>query len=116
MAQDTLEQRDDLFRCWALHTWFSDPGMENLEVDLNDIWVTLFSGLYDSLNERIPAEEKRKSLFLEFTNVIFPSAVDTYKWYASEKRGGDIGLLAALDQLTSEGWYIELLSQFSKTY
>lgn len=116
MNQDTLEQRDDLFCRWTIHTWFSNPGMENLEIDLNEIWVTLFSGLYDDLSERIPDAQKRDWLFLEFSNAVFPSALDTYKWYASEKRGGDIGLLAALDQISSEAWYIELLSHFSQTY
>jgi len=116
MDQNTLEQRDDLFSKWVIYVWFSDPGMENLEIDLNEIWRTLFSGLYDDLSECFSATERRDALFLEFTNTIFPSALDTYKWYASEKRGGDIGLLAALDQISSEAWYIELLSQFSQTY
>jgi hypothetical protein len=118
MEQDTLEQRDDLFGQWIIHSWFSESGRRDMdfEEDLNDVWITLFSSLYDDLGERLSSGNARDTLFLEFSNVLFPSALDTYKWYASEKVGGDIGLLAALNQLSGESWYIELLSHFSQTY
>jgi len=116
--QDTLERRDDLFGRWAILAWISESGREdpNYEMDLREVWITLFSSLYDDLGERLRKAKERDALFLEFSNTIFPSALDTYKWYASERHGGDIGLLKALDQITGEAWYIELLSHFSQTY
>jgi len=118
MARETLERRDDLFQQWQLRSWFGeqesiDPAFED---SLRSVWETLFSSLYDDLSERLGNPKARDALFLEFTNTLFPSALDNYKWYASEKRGSDIGLLAALDRMATEGWYIELLSRFSQTY
>jgi len=114
----TLEQRDDLFRKWVVHSWLTAAGRNELELvmELQEVWITLFSGLYDDLCERLGKQEACDALFLEFTNSIFPSALDTFKWYASEKLGGDIGLLAALAQISGEAWYLELLSSFSQTY
>jgi hypothetical protein len=118
MVPLALEQRDDLFRRWIVQNWFSASGRNerDFEMELQEVWITLFSSLYDNLCERLQKQSESDALFLEFSNSIFPSALDTYKWYASEKRGGDIGLLAALAQITGEAWYIELLSSFSQTY
>ncbi|MDR2733687.1 MAG: hypothetical protein LBC99_03455 [Spirochaetota bacterium] len=118
MEQSALEQREDLFRKWVVQSWFSASArnQRDFEMELHEVWLTLFSNLYDDLSERLPNREACDALFLEFSNSIFPAALDTYKWYASEKLGGDIGLLAALAQITGEAWFIELLSSFSQTY
>lgn len=127
MDQDALERRDDLFSRWALRDWFSETDRRDpdFEDNLRSVWVMLFTNLYDDLDDHLqngphPAgtdpKIRRDKLFLEFTNVLFPTAVDNYKWMASEKRGQDIGLLSALDMMATEDWYIELLARFSQTY
>lgn len=118
MARERLEQRDDLFRQWQLHSWFApeESAEPSFEDNLHRDWETLFSSLYDDLSEKLANPKARDALFLEFTNTLFPSALDNYKWYASEKLGSDIGLLTALDRMATEDWYIELLTRFSQTY
>lgn len=115
---EKLETREDLFDGWTVCRWFSrEP--ENgllLKDQLFRIWLELFLALYDDLSMQVPAKSRRDAIFRHFTNEAFPQALDQFKWYASERAGSDIGLLRALEEISMQEWYIELLSRFSQLY
>lgn len=114
---DLLENREDLFRQWVILRWLEIPHEDGAALKkVFHVWLQLFMALYGDLNERISDREKLDKLFLHFTNSVFPPAIDQYKWYESERIGHDIGLLAAMERASMEGWYIETLSRFSEIY
>jgi len=116
--QRQFETRIDLYETWIIIKWFDESMTTDNEFRkrLFLIWVKLFMALYNDLNEKVPAAKKRDSIFLYFVNEVFPNTLDNYKWYESEKRGSDMGLLDALENISMEEWYIDLLSKFSQVY
>jgi hypothetical protein len=107
-----LEDRKDLYSNWIVKTWFN-KGMDNNY--LRKIYLELFMSLYDDISNKF-SDKKRDDLFTNFTNVVFPTVLDVYKWHESEKELRDIGLMKALEDIAMCDWYIELLTSYSNQY
>ena len=107
-----LEERHDLFKKWIIKNWFTTQ----IEIKyLNKVFLELFMSLYDDLTSKFN-DKKRDDLFVNFTNVVFPTVLDVYKWHESEKAMKDIGLVKALEEICLCDWYIELLTSYSSQY
>lgn len=113
-----LETRIDLYERWIIENWFGENTLayQDFRKKLFRIWLELFMALYDDLTEKVGSTKKRDSIFLHFTNEVFPGVLDDFKWYESERSGRDIGLFEALEHVPLQAWYIELLSRFSQIY
>jgi hypothetical protein len=120
---DLLEGRVDLYEKWSILRWFSPEQQYNdaFNKKLLTIWLKLFMALYDHLTERkLSSSRERDDLFLHFTNACFADFLDNYKWFESKKENRDIGIFEALERIPNEdwfnGWYIDMLAGFSKSY
>jgi hypothetical protein len=113
VKNSTLDERDDLLKIWVIAFWFRKKDSESGY--LKKIFLELFMSLYDDLSEKFSAK-KRDELFIKFVNDVFPTALDNYKWYESEKQKKDIGLAKALEDISICDWYINLLSTYSRYY
>jgi hypothetical protein len=71
------------------------------------LWLELFSGVYKALSKKIKGAQQRDAAFLDFTNARFAQFIDEYKWYESEKKNFDIGLMKALEELPEYKPYLE---------
>lgn len=107
-----LEKRDDFFNAWIINSWFDHNSKSKA---VRTVFLELFMSLYDDLSEKFNGK-KRDEIFKNFVNVIFPTVLDVYKWHKSEKENKDIGLLRALQEIPTCGWYIDLLASYSKHY
>lgn len=118
LRAEKLETREDLFNSWTVLHWFKENSASStrFKEQLFRIWLELFLALYDDLSVQVPGKNRRDAIFRHFTNEAFPAALDQFKWYASEQAGNDIGLLRALEEISLQDWYIELLSRFSQLY
>jgi hypothetical protein len=109
----TLDEREDLLKIWVIGFWFRKK--ESDRIYIKKIFLELFMSLYDDLSEKF-STKKRDELFIKFINDVFPTALDNYKWYESEKQKKDIGLMKALEDISICDWYINLLSTYSRYY
>ncbi len=106
---DTFGDRNDLFLKWIIIGWFLAGGMEKhiFMARAKLLWLELFTGVYKSFSAKIKEGKKRDTDFLDFTNKRFAKFIDDYKWYESEKKNFDIGLMKALEELPEYQPYIE---------
>jgi hypothetical protein len=79
------------------------------------LWLELFTKVYKALSKKTKNSEQRDNDFLEFTNNKFAKFVDDYKWYESEKKNFDIGLMKALEELPEYQAYTEFADKYSTT-
>jgi hypothetical protein len=106
---DAVSARNDLFRKWIIITWFLLGGMEKhiFMARAKLLWLELFNGVYKALSKKIKGAQQRDAAFLDFTNARFAKFIDEYKWYESEKKNFDIGLMKALEELPEYKPYLE---------
>jgi len=106
---DTFGDRNDLFLKWIIIGWFLAGGMEKhiFMARAKLLWLELFTGVYKSFSAKIKEGKMRDTDFLDFTNKRFAKFIDDYKWYESEKKNFDIGLMKALEELPEYQPYIE---------
>jgi len=110
---DLLENRKDLFNKWALLKWFDSK--QKKMISSNHIFEKLFMALYDDLTIKFDSK-KRDELFTNFTNVVFPTVLDVYKWHESEKVHHDVGLVHAIENISYTDWFIDLLHSYCRQY
>jgi hypothetical protein len=113
-TQDVIKKRNDLFQKWIIIQWFLLGGMEKhiFMARAKILWLELFTGVYKALTKKIKNPEQRDNVFLDFTNKKFAKFVDDYKWYESEKKNFDIGLMKALEELPDYQAYLEFADNF----
>jgi hypothetical protein len=113
-ADDIPRRRDDLFQKWIIIQWFLYGGLEKhvFMARAKILWLELFTKVYDTLSEKNPDAAERDALFLDFTNVKFAKFCDDYKWYESEHKNFDIGLMKALEDLPEYGAYLNFVDGF----
>jgi hypothetical protein len=113
-TQDVIIKRNDLFQKWIIIQWFLLGGMEKhiFMARAKILWLELFTGVYKALTKKIKNPEQRDNVFLDFTNKKFAKFVDDYKWYESEKKNFDIGLMKALEELPDYQAYLEFADNF----
>ena len=111
--KDILKNRNDLFKKWIIVKWFIMGGLEKhiFIARAKILWLELFTGVYESISKKKNTKTEKDSVFLEFTNKQFAKFVDEYKWYESEKKDFDIGLMKALEELPK----YDLYSSFVET-
>ncbi|MBN1648305.1 MAG: hypothetical protein JW874_09745 [Spirochaetales bacterium] len=111
---DTLDSRDDLFNKWIINTWFALGGLEKhvFLARSKMLWLELFPQVYEFLSKEHDSSEMRDQEFLEFTNERFARYCDDYKWYESEKKDFDIGLMKALEELPAYPSYVHFVNDF----
>jgi hypothetical protein len=116
--QDTIKKRNDLFQKWIIIQWFILGGMEKhiFMARARILWLELFTKVYKAVTKMIKNSEQRDNDFLDFTNNKFAKFVDDYKWYESEKKNFDIGLLKALEELPDYQAYLEFADNFCSTF
>jgi hypothetical protein len=110
-----LNLRNDLFRQWIIIKWFLIGGIE-MQVFFARaklLWLELFTKLYQELLNNKNIAQNKDELFLEFTNIRFAKFIDDYKWYESEKKDFDIGLLHALEEIPGYMNYWENLKSYT---
>jgi hypothetical protein len=96
-----LDDRDDLFDKWIILTWFRIGGWEEavFYARARMLWIELFSRSYNRLAEKIKHVATRDDAFLSLSNGYFTKFIDDYKWFESEKKNFDIGLMKALEEI-----------------
>jgi hypothetical protein len=109
-----LRSRDDLFNRWIIIQWFLYGGLEKhvFMARAKMLWLELFTGVYDALSVKYGDAAERDDRFLDFTNNRFAKFCDDYKWYESERKNFDIGLMKALEELPEYTHYIDYVSTF----
>lgn len=115
-AAKGLRQRDDLFTRWIVIQWFLLGGLEKhvFMARAKLLWLELFTGVYDAVGAKKPAGPEQDGLFLDFTNRLFAKFCDDYKWFESEHKNFDIGLMKALEELPDYPAYRDFRDQFCK--
>lgn len=113
----SLRSRDDLFRKWIILEWFQLGGLEMhiFTARARILWLELFSRVYESLTRSHRDAAERDRIFLEFSNSKFAGFCDDYKWYESEKKDFDIGLMKALEELPEYKQYIDFSDKYINT-
>ena len=113
---DLLRLRDDLFGKWIIIQWFLYGGLERhvFMARAKMLWLELFSGIYDVLGKKLDAGTERDERFLDFTNNLFAKFCDDYKWYESERKNFDIGLMKALEELPEYVHYVDYVNAYCK--
>jgi len=113
--KDIIKNRNDLFQKWIIIQWFILGGMEKhiFMARAKILWLELFTKVYKALSKKIKNSEQRDNDFLDFTNNRFAKFVDEYKWYESEKKNFDIGLMKALEELPEYQVYLDFEDNFS---
>jgi len=111
--KDDFKNRDDLFNKWIILDWFRIGGLQEqiFLARAKMLWVELFSKIYDKL-EKSGAKDL-DNVILEFANNKFSGYIDDYKWFESEKKTFDIGLMKALEELPSNANYQKFLEDWS---
>ncbi|MBN2546776.1 MAG: hypothetical protein JXB50_13330 [Spirochaetes bacterium] len=109
-----LANKNDLFKQWLIIDWFIIGGFEKhiFKARAKLLWLELFSKLYQEILKNKKLENDLEDLFIEFTNVRFAWFIDDYKWYESEKKNFDIGLMKALEQLPLLKNYWDYLDKY----
>jgi hypothetical protein len=115
--KDIIKNRNDLFQKWIIIQWFILGGMEKhiFMARAKILWLELFTKVYKALTKKIKNPEQRDNDFLDFTNKKFAKFVDDYKWYESEKKDFDIGLMKALEELPEYQAYMDFADNFSNS-
>jgi hypothetical protein len=115
-ADDVLRRRDDLFNKWIIIQWFLYGGLEKhvFMARAKILWLELFTGVYDALGRKYGVPAERDEHFLDFTNNLFAKFCDDYKWYESERKNFDIGLMKALEELPEYVHYVEYVNGFCR--
>ena len=112
--KDILKNRNDLFKKWIIIKWFMAGGLEKhiFLARAKLLWLELFTGVYESISKKKNTKAEKDKTFLEFTNEKFAKFVDEYKWYESEKKDFDIGLMKALEELPEYHEYSSFVEKF----
>jgi hypothetical protein len=110
---ELLRNRNDLFSQWIIITWFLLGGLEKhvFLARAKILWLELFTRVYEALS-RTHTGEERDAIFLDFTNGKFAKFCDDYKWYESEHKNFDIGLMKALEELPEYQGWIDFMDGF----
>jgi hypothetical protein len=114
--KDILKIRNDLFQKWIIIQWFIYGGMEKhiFMARAKILWLELFTKVYNVLSKKIKNSGQRDNVFLDFTNKKFAKFIDDYKWFESEHKNFDIGLMKALEELPEYRAYLDFTDNFSK--
>ncbi len=115
-ADDVLRRRDDLFQKWVILQWFLLGGLERhvFTARAKILWLELFTGIYDALSAKVSDPPLRDVRFLEFTNQLFAKFCDDYKWYESERKNFDIGLMKALEEIPEYPAYVGFVEDYCR--
>jgi hypothetical protein len=115
-ADDILRRRDDLFQKWIIIQWFLYGGLEKhvFLARAKILWLDLFTKVYDALSAKKGDPEERDAAFLDFTNHLFAKFCDEYKWYESENKNFDIGLMKALEELPEYTAYLDFADDYCR--
>jgi hypothetical protein len=115
-ADDVLRRRDDLFGKWIILLWFMYGGLERhvFMARAKILWLELFTRIYDVLSAKETDAVLRDARFLDFTNKLFAKFCDDYKWYESERKNFDIGLMKALEELPEYPSYIDFVDDYCR--
>ncbi|MBN2350934.1 MAG: hypothetical protein JXD23_00075 [Spirochaetales bacterium] len=113
---DVLRRRDDLFQKWIILQWFLLGGLERhvFTARAKILWLELFTGIYDALRAKVSDPPLRDMRFLEFTNHLFAKFCDDYKWYESEHKNFDIGLMKALEEIPEYPAYVGFVEDYRR--
>ena len=113
---DDIKKREDLFKRWIILEWFKIGGLQEqiFLARAKLLWVELFSDLYKKLNNL--SGKELDNAIVEFSNNIFSKFIDDYKWYESEKKQFDIGLMKALEELPADEEYKTYLEDYTKKF
>jgi len=113
-TRDVLARRDDLFQKWIVIQWFIYGGLDRhvFMARAKLLWLELFTRVYDVLSGKKAGANERDSMFLDFTNKLFAKFCDDYKWYESEHKDFDIGLMKALEELPEYKSYLDFVDGF----
>ena len=116
--KDTIKSRNDLFLKWIIIEWFKMGGIEEhiFIARAKMLWQKLFTKVYTFLSKNIADPVQKDNKFLEFTNNKFAKFVDDYKWYESEKKDFDIGLMKSLEELPKYEAYLNYLKDYKKGF
>ncbi|MBN1696058.1 MAG: hypothetical protein JW881_00975 [Spirochaetales bacterium] len=108
--KDLLRNKNDLFNKWIIIEWFLIGGLEKhiFLARAKLLWLELFTGVF----EAIPDNGERDSRFLDFTNRAFGHFIDEYKWYESERKNFDIGLMKALEEIPAYDTYKKFVRDY----
>jgi hypothetical protein len=111
--EDLVQNRNDLFNKWIIIEWFLIGGLEKhiFLARAKLLWLELFTKVYEALMDNT----ERDDIFLYFTNKKFAEFIDVYKWYESEKKHFDIGLMKALEEIPSYDTYKDFVNEFLNT-
>ena len=109
-----LSAKNDLFKKWIIIDWFLIGGFEKhiFMARIKILWLELFSRLFQEMAKNKKAMGKMEEIFIEFTNIRFAKFIDDYKWYESEKKNFDIGLLKALEEIPAYKNYWDYLDKY----
>jgi hypothetical protein len=109
-----LSVKNDLFKRWIIIDWFIIGGFDKhiFMARIKILWLELFSRLFQEIIKNKPMLEKMEEIFIEFTNIRFARFIDDYKWYESERKNFDIGLLKALEEIPSYKAYWDYLDKY----
>ncbi len=112
-VESAVEEREDLFDKWLILTWFRIGGWEEAVFyeRARLLWLELFSKTYNLLEKKIKEAQRLDDAFLTLTNAHFSKFIDDYKWYESEKKNFDIGLLKALEEIPGRQDYEAFLRE-----
>ncbi|RPJ03572.1 MAG: hypothetical protein EHM28_15075 [Spirochaetaceae bacterium] len=115
-AGDYISMRDDLFQKWIVIQWFIYGGLDKhvFMARAKILWLELFTRVYDVLSMKKSNAGERDAMFLDFTNNLFAKYCDDYKWYESEHKDFDIGLMKALEEIPEYKAYIDFVDGFCK--
>jgi hypothetical protein len=111
-----LNSRNDLFKRWIIIEWFLIGGIDRqiFLARAKLLWLELFTKLYQELSNEKYLADDRDDIFLEFTNDRFAKFIDDYKWYESEKKDFDIGLMKALEEVPGHMNYWDYQNDYVK--
>ena len=114
---DIIKNRNDLFLKWIIIQWFILGGIEKhiFMARAKILWLELFTKVHKALSKKVKNNRQRDNDFLDFTNNKFAKFVDDYKWYESEKKNFDIGLMKALEELPEYQVYLDFVDNFSNS-
>lgn len=111
---DELINKNDLFNTWVILSWFELGGLARhiFHARAKILWLELFSSLYKALSNNKSLKDKRDELFTTFTNERFSRYIDDYKWFESEKKDFDIGLMKALEEIPGYANYHSFVNDY----
>jgi hypothetical protein len=112
-VESEIENRDDLFEKWIILTWFRIGGWEEAVFyeRARMLWLELFTKSFNQLEKNIKDKPLLEERFLGLANDYFTKFVDDYKWFESEKKNFDIGLMKALEEIPGRPDYESFLKE-----